>query len=75
MLVRLHLLRDQRHWKNSRNSGEHALENAEQDIRDMSTSYGRGSQHIPQPNVLQVTNVFSSRVGEGERVTPEEPLE
>ncbi len=36
---------------------------------------GRCCQCIPEANVVEISNELSSRVGEGERVAPEEPLE
>lgn len=60
---------------NSRNTGKHALEDSEEEIWHLGATHRWGSQYIPESEVLQITNVCTSGVGEGQRVSPEEPLE
>lgn len=59
----------------SRNGSEHALENAEENIRNLCASNGWSAQNTLQAEVVQVTDVCSGRVRERERVAPEKPLE
>ncbi len=39
------------------------------------TANRRGGQHVPKTNVVEIANELARRVGEGEGVAPEEPLE
>lgn len=59
----------------SRNSSEHALEDGKQNIRNLGAADRWRRQDILHTKVRQVTDETASRVGEGQRVTPEEPLE
>lgn len=62
-------------YNDSRNSSEHSLEDGEQEIGNLVTSYGRRSQNTLEAEVVEVTDVAAGCVGEGQRITPEEPLE
>lgn len=59
----------------SRNSSEHALEDGEQKIWDFGAANRGLCQNILHTKVGQITDELSSSVGEGQRITPEEPLE
>jgi hypothetical protein len=54
---------------------EHALVDSKHKIGDLRRSNRWCSEDISEAKVFQVTNVFAGSVGEGERITPEEPLE
>lgn len=59
----------------SRYSSEHALEDGEQKIWDLGAADRGLCQDILHTKVGQITDELSSSVGEGQGVTPEEPLE
>lgn len=56
-------------------SGEHALVDGEEQIRDFGGTHRWLAQHILKPKVGQVSNVRRRSVREGQRIAPEEPLE
>jgi hypothetical protein len=58
-----------------RDSSKHPLINRKQQIRDPRTADTRRTQHVPEPDILQITDEGIRRVREGEGVAPEEPLE
>lgn len=60
---------------NVRDSSEHALEQAEQQIRNLAASHAGLGQHIHETKVGQVTNERAASVTERQAITPEEPLE
>lgn len=68
-------LSDSTNGKSNSDAGEHALVHSKQKIRDLGRTDGGRTEDIAETNVLQITDVAASGVREGERVTPEEPLE
>lgn len=62
-------------WGDERDGSEHALVQAEQDVGQLGAAHAGLAQHLHQSKVGKVTDEGASRVGEGERVAPEEPLE
>ena len=58
-----------------RDSSKHALVYSKHEIRYSVATDGWCGQCIPKANIFQVSNELSSRVGEGEGVAPEKPLE
>lgn len=58
-----------------RDSREHALVDTEQQIWDSGAANGWLAKDTSEPDVLQVADISRSIVAEGERVSPEEPLE
>lgn len=61
--------------KRDGNRSEHALVHGKQQIGNLSRSHGGSCENISEANVVQVAEELAGTVGEGERVTPEEPLE
>lgn len=59
---------------NIRDGGKHALVDGEEKIGHVGAANGRRSQHIAEPNVLQVAQKFAGGMAKGETITPEEPL-
>jgi len=57
-----------------RDGSEHALVYSKHQIRNPRASHTRRSQHVPKTNVSKIPNVFTGIVGEGQGITPEEPL-
>jgi hypothetical protein len=54
---------------------EHTLVYGEEEIGDIGGANGGSTKNISEANVLKIANVLAGGVREGERVTPEEPLE
>lgn len=52
--------------KSSRNCSKHSLEDSKEKIRNLVTSYRRGSQYTLETKVVEVPDVGASRVGEGQ---------
>lgn len=57
-----------------RDSSEHALIEAEKKVRDLAAANAWLGEGLHETKVGEVADVGASGVGEGERVTPEEPL-
>lgn len=66
---------DRQEAKNLRNGGEHALVEAEENVGDLAATNAGLTEHLHQTKVGEVADEGASLVGEGERITPEEPLE
>ena len=63
-------------WKGDiRNCREHALVDGNQQIRNPGASNAGLIKHISEADIGEVTNVRVGSVGEGEGISPEEPLE
>lgn len=58
-----------------RDGSEHALEQAEQQVRDLCASHTGLAQHIHETKVGQITDKGATSMTEGQAVTPEKPLE
>lgn len=61
--------------RDSRDGGEHALVDGEEEIGDFGASHGRRAQDVSESNVIEVADVLASRVGKGQGIAPEKPLE
>ena len=59
----------------SRNASKHALEDGKKKVGDLVTPHGRRTKDTLHTEVVKVANVFTRGVGEGQRVSPEKPLE
>lgn len=61
--------------KSWRDGGEHALVQAEQQVRDLGAADAGLAQDLHEAEVGQVTDEGAASVTKGKRITPEEPLE
>ena len=61
-------------WEDVRDGGEHALVNTKHECGNTGRTDGRLAIDPPESKVLEVTDVCIGTVAEGERITPEEPL-
>ena len=57
-----------------RDGSKHALIHCKQEIWYPVASHTRRRKRVPKPNIGQIPNVFTSAVGERERIAPEKPL-
>ena len=55
----------ERGLRNSRDGSEHALVNGKEEIRDLGTTNTRLIQHVPEPDVREISDVGVGSVGEG----------
>ena len=60
--------------KSLRDGCEHALVEAEQDVGDLAAANAGVTENLHETKVGEVTDEGAALMGEGERVTPEEPL-
>jgi hypothetical protein len=58
-----------------RDGRKHALVEAKEQVRHLGAADAGLAQYLHQAKVGEVPDVGAARVGEGERVAPEEPLE
>lgn len=61
--------------KGYRDGGEHALVDGEHEVGDSVGAHRGAGEDAPEAEIGEVTDEGAGGVGEGERVTPEEPLE
>jgi hypothetical protein len=61
--------------RNLRDGSEHALVQAEENVRDAAATDGGLGEGFPEAEVGQVAKEGAAGVGEGQGVAPEEPLE
>lgn len=59
---------------NVRDGREHALVDGKEQIGDLGAAHGGSCQHVPETNVIQISNEGIGAFRKGERIAPEEPL-